>query len=176
MLKGFFGALLYGCILVGRLHAQEVIVAREAKPEAPKQATPAAEESPSEPAAAARTKPKSRERKRASAEPTLEQMRMAGALAAERLNNRNSPQTTKSRDLDSEATPTASPAVSGTATPAKRETRPEETNISRRPGGRTGKPGTIGAVRTTLMESGRAEPTASPPVKGEARDQQTPAP
>jgi hypothetical protein len=176
MLKRFFGALLYGLILIGRMPAQEVIVAREATPEASKQAPPAAEESPSQPAAPSPANPKPREKKRASAEPTLEQMRMAGALAAERLNNRNSSQPTKTRESDSEATPTASPAVPETATPRKRETRPEQTDVSRRPGGRADKPGTIGPVRTTLMESGRAEPSVSPSAKGEDRGQQTPAP
>jgi cytoskeletal protein RodZ len=167
LLTGFFGILLCGFILFGRIHAQEVIVARETKPEASKQATPAAEETPSELPTQEPPKPKSREKKPASAEPTLEQMRMAGALAAERLNTRTSSQPAKARESVSEASPTATPVVSETARPAKKETRSEQTNESRRASGRSSKPGAIGPVRTTLMESGRTEPTATPLPRGE---------
>ena len=80
--------LLCSFILVGHTRAQEVIVARETKPEAPKQAAPPPEQTPSESATPEPERPKPKSRKKsASAEPTLEQMRMAGALAAERLNN-----------------------------------------------------------------------------------------
>ena len=82
MPRAFFSVLLYSFILVGQTHAQEVIVARETKPEAPKQAPPPPAETPSESPTPA--KPKSRGKRSTSAEPTLEQMRMAGALAAER--------------------------------------------------------------------------------------------
>ena len=72
--------LLCSFILVGHLYSQEVIVARETKPEAPKQ-TPPPEQAPAESATPEpeRTKPKSR-KKSASAEPTLEQMRRAVVL------------------------------------------------------------------------------------------------
>jgi hypothetical protein len=159
LLTGFFGALLCGFIVFGRIHAQEVIVAREPKTEAPKQPTPAPEETFSELPTPEPPKPRSREKKPASAEPTLEQMRMAGALAAERLNNPTSSQPVKT---GSEASPTATPVVPEPARPARKETRPEQLSESRRAGGRIGKPGTIGPVRTTLMESGRTEPTATP--------------
>jgi cytoskeletal protein RodZ len=162
LLTGFFGVLLCGFIVFGRIQAQEVIVARETKPEVSKQATPAPEETPSEPTTPSPTKTKSREKKRASAEPTLEQMRMSGALAAGRLNNPTSSQPVKTRESGSEATPTATPVVSEPARPARKETRLEQVSESRRAGGRTGKPGIIGPVRTTLMESGRTEPTATP--------------
>jgi hypothetical protein len=171
MPRGFFSVLLCSFILVGQTHAQEVIVARETKPEAPKQAAPPPEQTPSESASPERTKPKSRGKRSTSAEPTLEQMRMAGALAAERLNNPSPSQTRRSGQSDSEAAPTPSPAVPETPRPAKKETRPEQTRVSRPPSSRAAKPETTGAVRPTMMESGRGQPSASPSPKG-----QTPVP
>ena len=171
MPRGFFIVLLCSFILVGHLYSQEVIVARETKPEAPKQAPPP-EQTPAESATPEpeRAKPKSR-KKSASAEPTLEEMRMAGALAAERLSNPNPSPARKSGQSDSEAAARPSPAVPETPRPAKRETRSEQTNAPHRPSSRTAKPDTTGAVRPTFMESGRSEPSATPLSKG-----QTPAP
>jgi hypothetical protein len=166
--RGFFCVLLCSFILAGQTHAQEVIVARETKPEAPKQAAPPPEQTPSESATPA--KPKSRKRS-TSAEPTLEQMRMAGALAAERLNNPSASQTRRSGQSDSEAAATPNPAVPETPRPAKKESRSEQTNTARRPSSRTAKPEATSAVRPTLMESGRQQPSASPLPKG-----QTPVP
>ena len=164
--------LLCGLILVGHTHAQEVIVARETKPEAPKQAAPPPEQTPSESATPEpeQTKPKSRKKSK-SAEPTLEQMRMAGALAAERLNNPSPSQAKKSGQSDSEAAPTPSPVVPETPRPAKKESRSEQTSTSRRPSSQTAKPDASGAVRSTFMESGRSEPSSTPLPK-----RQTPAP
>ena len=164
--------LLCGLILVGHTHAQEVIVARETKPEAPKQAAPPPEQTPSESATPEPERAKRKSRKKsASAEPTLEQMRMAGALAAERLDNPSPSQAKKSGRSDSEAAPTPSPAVPETPRPAKKETRSERTSTSRRPSSQTAKPDASGAVRSTFMESGRSEPSSTPLPK-----RQTPAP
>ena len=171
MPRGFFSVLLCSFIFAGQTHAQEVIVARETKPEAPKQAAPPPEQTPSESPTPERTKPKSRGKRSASAEPTLEQMRMAGALAAERLNNPSASQTRKSGQSESEATPTVNPAVQETPRPAKKEAGSEQTSTSRRRSSRTAKPEPSGAVRPTLMESGREQPSASPSPKG-----QTPVP
>jgi len=172
MPRGFFMVLLCSFILVGHARAQEVIVARETKPEAPKQAAPPPEQTPSESATPEPERPKPKSRKKsASAEPTLEQMRMAGALAAERLHNPSPSQTKKSDQSDSEAAPTPSPAVPETARPPKKESRSEQTSTKRRPSSRTEKPDASGVVRPTLMEAGREHPTASPLPKG-----QTPAP
>jgi len=169
MLRGFFCALLCSFILVGQTHAQEVIVARETKPEAPKQAAPPPEQTPSESPTPA--KPKSRAKRSTSAEPTLEQMRMAGALAAERLNNPSPSQTRRSGQSDSEVAPTPNATAPETPRPAKKEGRSEQTSTARRPSSRTAKPEATSAVRPTLMESGREQPSASPPPKG-----QTPVP
>jgi len=167
MLKAFFSALICSLVLVGQVHAQEVIVAHEEKPEAPKQAP---EQTPSESPAPALTKPKSREKKSASTTLTAEQMRMAGALAAERLENRSSPQPAAAGGSDSEHSAAELPTVSATP-PVKKEPRTQQTSESRRPSSRTPKPEPVGAVRPTMMESGREEPSATPSAKG-----QTPAP
>jgi hypothetical protein len=167
MPRGFFIVLLCSFILVCQTHAQEVIVARETKPEAPKQAPPPPAETPSESPTPA--KPKSRGKRSTSAEPTLEQMRMAGALAAERLNNPSPSQTRRSGQP--EVTPTPNPAAPETPRPLKKETRSEQTSTARRPSSRTAKPEASSAVRPTLMESGREQPSASPSPKG-----QTPVP
>jgi len=171
MRRALFSVLLCSLILVGWTHAQEVIVARETKREAPKQATPSPEQTPSESATPEGTKPKSRHKKPTSAEPTLEQMRMAGALAAERLNNPSPSQTRRPGQSESEIAPMPSPIVSETARPTKRETRPEQKRVSRPPGPRSVKPEATGAVRPTFMESGREQPSASPSPK-----EQTPVP
>ena len=169
MLKAYFSALLCSLVLVGHVRSQEVIVGRETKPEAPKQAAPSPEQTPSESPAPERPKPKSREKKSGSAAPTLEQMRMAGALAAERLENRVSPQAARTRGSESEPAATESPAPSETARPIKKETRA-------RPSPRPPKPEAIGAIRPTMIESGREEPSATPSPKAEARGERTPAP
>jgi hypothetical protein len=176
MLKGLSRALLCSVLLVGEIHAQEVIVGRETKPEAPKQAAAFPEETSSESPPPARTKPKSREKRSTSATPTAEQMRMAGALAAERLENRNPPQAAGRRGSDSEPAATETPTVSGTARPIKKETRAGQTSTPRPPRSRTLKPETIGAVRPTMLESGRQEPSATPSPKAEARSGHTPEP
>src|SRR5262249_58056315 len=101
----FFMVLHWGFMLFARTPAQEVIVARETKPEAPKQTTPPAEQAPSEtatPTELERAKPKSRGKKSTSAEPTLEEMRMAGAPAAQTLNKTSPSQTKRALRSDSQ--------------------------------------------------------------------------
>jgi len=176
MLKGLFRALLCGLVLVGQIHAQEVIVGRETKPETPNQAAPSPEQTPSESPAPERTKPKSREKKSSSGAPTAEQMRMAGALAAERLENRTLPQAARTGGSDSQPAATETPTVSGTDKPVKKETRTRQSSVSRRSSSPTTKPEAIGAVRPTMIESGRQEPSATPSAKAEARGERTPAP
>jgi len=164
--------LLCSFMLVGHTRAQEVIVARETKPEAPKQAAPPPDQTPPESATPEPERPKPKSRKKsASTEPSLEQMRMAGALAAERLNNPSPSQTKRAGQSDSEAASTLTSAVPETPTPTKKQTRSERTSTSRRASSRTAKPDTSGAVRPTFMESGKSEPSTTPLPKG-----QTPAP
>jgi hypothetical protein len=72
MLKRFFRIVLCTVILIGKIHAQEVIVAREKKPELPAQTPQPAEQLPSESTTPAPRKSKSREKKSAPARLTLE--------------------------------------------------------------------------------------------------------
>jgi hypothetical protein len=176
VLRACFLAALCSLVLFGKVHAQEVIVARETKSKAPEQAASPSEQPPSESPAPARTKPKAREKKSGSTTVTAEQMRMAGALAAERLENRGSPQPARTRESDSEPAVTEAPIVSGTPRPVKEEARAGQGSVSRRSGSRTPKPEPIGAVRPTMMESGRQEPSATPSGKPEARGEHTPTP
>lgn len=171
MLKGFFSALIGSLVLVGHVHAQEVIVGHEKKPEAPKQAAPSSEQTPPESPAPALTESKSREKKSGSIPLTAEQMRMAGALAAERLENRSSPQPARTGGPESEPRAAELSAVSETPKPLKKEPRTEQTSVPRRSNPRSTKPEPLGAIRPTMIESGRQEPSATPSVKV-----QTPAP
>src|ERR671925_340890 len=74
--------LLGSFALLGQIHAQEVVVLRETKPEAPKPAAQPSETPPPESATPTPDKPKARAKKSASNGPTLEEMRAAGARAA----------------------------------------------------------------------------------------------
>jgi hypothetical protein len=179
MSRGLAAALLCSFAVAGQVHAQEVIVARETKPDASKQATKSPEPTRSESAAPAQTKPKLREKRPASAVPTLEQMRMAGALAAERLNQSLSQGSTPARSDPEGATAGPPAAATGTASPPRKETRAEQASVSRPARSRTTKstkPEAIAPVRPTMMESGRQEPAASPPAKAQAGGEQTPPP
>jgi len=171
MLKAFFSVLIGSLVLFGHVHAQEVIVGHEKKPEAPKQAAPSSEQMPSESPAPPLTKSKSREKKSGSTTLTAEQMRMAGALAAERLENRSSPQPARTAGSDSEPSAAELPTVSATPKPLKKEPSTGQTRVPRRPNPRSTKPEPLGAIRPTMIESGRQEPSATPSAK-----LQTPAP
>ena len=172
MLRGFFKPLLCSVFLVGQmLQAQEVVVPHETKPEAPEQAAPSSEseQTPSESAAPSRAKPKPREKK--SVAPTLDQMRAAGALAAEGQNDRSVSQPTRTGASHSETSASPSPFVSQTPRPVKREAQIQPKSASRPSTPRSTKLEPISPVRPTIIESGREQPTATPSAKG-----QTPAP
>jgi hypothetical protein len=163
MLKRFFWAVLCTVILIGKIHAQEVIVAREKKPELPAQ-TP----QPSEPVTTETPTPapsKSREKKAAPATLTLEEMRAAGARAAEGLNSRTVSQSTKTREPDVESVSVPNPTVAETPRPVKKET-PVEQNEQKSSSRQSRSRGTniegLGPIRPTMMESGREAPSPSP--------------
>ena len=177
MLKGFFWAAFCSLLLIGQMHAQEVIVARETKPAATKQPKAPSEQVPSESPTPAPAKPKSRTKKSASKAPTIEQMREAGALAAEGLENRGPSHQARTRGSDAEPTATETPPVFETAKPVKRETLIEQRSTPRPSKPRGTKLEAIGPVRPTMIESGREQPSATPSAKGVgARFEQTPAP
>jgi hypothetical protein len=175
-MRRFLRPLLCSLVLVGQMHAQEVVVPSETKPEAPRQATPSSEseQSPSESATPARIKRKPREKK--SVAPTIEQMRASGALAAEGRNDRSVPQPTRTGGSRSETAAAPSPAVSPTATPVKREVRIPQKSASRPSTPRSTKLEPIGPIRPTMIESGREQPSATPLPKRQRSGEQTPAP
>src|SRR5260370_28068015 len=84
MLKELFTTLLCSSAIAGQMRAQEVVVVREAKPNPTERVAPVSEGTDSESETVTKTKSQGREKKPASSIITLEQMRMAGALAAER--------------------------------------------------------------------------------------------
>jgi cytoskeletal protein RodZ len=183
ILKWFFGALLCGVMFVGQIRAQEVIVAREKKPEAPKQEgePPKQEPLPSEAEplespTPSPSKPRVRAKKSASTAPTLEQMRAAGALAAERSNSPSSPQSPKTVESQSNSTAVQAPVIAETPRPVKRQTPVEQKSTSRTSRSRPEKLEGVGPIRPTMMDSGREQPSASPEGKAEARGEQSPPP
>ena len=162
MLKRFFLALLCSIILIGKIYAQEVIVAREKKPEVPTQMPQPAEQVTSESPTPAPRKSKSHEKKSAAATLTLEEMRAAGARAAEGLAERSVSQSAKAREPDVESAPVPNPTVAETARPMKRETPVERRRSSRSSRSRGTSIEGMGPIRPTLMESGREAPSPSP--------------
>jgi len=162
MLKRFFRAVLCSVILIGKIHAQEVIVAREKKPELPTQTPQPAEQITLESPTPAPRKLKSREKKSAPATLTLEEMRAAGARAAEGANDRSVSQPTKTREADVESAPVPNPTVAETPRPVKRETPIEQTSSSRPSRSRSTNIEGTGPIRPTMMESGREAPSPSP--------------
>jgi hypothetical protein len=176
MLRGFFRSLLCSLVLVGQMHAQEVVLPHETKPEAPEQTVPPSESerTPSESAAPARTKLKPREKK--SVAPTIEQMRASGALAAEGRSERSVPQPTRTRGSRSETAAAPRPAASQTPTPMKREGRIPQKSASRSSTPRDTKLEPTGPVRPTMIDSGREQPSATPLPKWQRGSEQTPAP
>ena len=169
MLRRLFRALLCSGILIGKIHAQEVIVAREKKPEPPretpeplKQTVQRSEEPPSETPTPTPRKSKSHEKKSAPATLTLEEMRAAGARAAGGLNNQSASQSVKTREPDTASAPALNPIVAETPSPVKTETPVEQRRSSRSSKSQTTNQEGLGTIRPTMMESGREPPSPSP--------------
>ena len=184
MLNGLFRVVLCSLVIAGAIHAQEVIVAREKKPETAAQPTPPPEQIQPESATATPppeqiqsesptppppppTKRKAREKKSNSTTPTLEQMRKAGALAAERLESPSPPPAATTSASDEQRSVAEAPRITATPRPAKKESRAEEsraeeTRPSRHSSSTGAQPETIGPIRPSMMDSGREEPSATP--------------
>ena len=162
MLRRFFLAILCSVVLIGKMHAQEVIVAREKKSELPRQTPQPSEQLSSESTTPAARKSKSREKKPAPARLTLEEMRAAGARAAEGPKDRSVPQSTKTREPDVESAPMPNPTVAETHRPVKRETPVEQRSSSHPSTSRGTNIEGLGPIRPTMMESGREAPSPSP--------------
>ena len=178
MLNGLFRVVLCSLVIAGPMHAQEVIVAREKKPETAAQPTPPPEqiqpesstatpspeqiqsESPTPPPPPTKRKP--REKKSNSTTPTLEQMRKAGALAAERLESPSPPPAATTSASDEQRSVAETPRITATPRPVKKEARAEETRPSHSSSSTGAKPETIGPIRPSMMDSGREEPSGTP--------------
>jgi len=162
MLKRFFRVILCSVIFIGKMHAQEVVVAREKKTEVPTQTPQPSEQLASESPTPAPHKLESHEKKSAPARLTLEEMRAAGARAAEGSNERSGSQSTKTREADVESAPVPNPTVAETHKPVKRETPFEERSSPRPSRSRGTNIEGMGPIRPTMMESGREAPSPSP--------------
>jgi hypothetical protein len=160
MLKRFFPAVLFSVILIGKIHAQEVIVAREKKTGTPAQTPQPAERVVTESPTPTPHKSKSRGKKSAPTTLTLEEMRAAGARAAEGSNDRPVSQSTKTREPDVEPMP--NPTIAETPRSVKRETPVEQRSSPRPSRSRGTNIEGMGPIRPTMMESGREVPSPSP--------------
>jgi hypothetical protein len=89
MLKELFAVLVFGFAITGQIHAQEVVVARGEKPNSSRRVAPVTKGRGSELETAT-------EIKSASTTLTVEQMRMAGAFAAERQKKQAAAEQTRS--------------------------------------------------------------------------------
>lgn len=159
MLKALFRAVLCSVILIGKVHAQEVIVAREKKPEFPKRTPQPPEQLASESPTPAPRKSKPREKK---SKLTLEEMRAAGARAAGGSDDGSGSQSTKTRQPDVERAPMPNPTVAETPKSVKRESPVEQRSSSRPSRSRGTDIDGTGPIRPTMIESGREAPSPSP--------------
>ena len=162
MLKRFCRVILCSVVLIGKIHAQEVIVAREKKSERPTHTPQPSEQLASESATPAPRKSNSREKKSVPARLTLEEMRAAGARAAEGPKERSVSQSTKTRERDVESAPMPNPTVAEIHRPVKRETPVEQRSSSRPSRSRGTNVEGLGPIRPTMMESARETPSPSP--------------
>jgi hypothetical protein len=149
-------------IFVGKLHAQEVVVAREKKPERAPETPAPAEQLTSESPTPAPHKSKARQKKSAPAALTLEEMRAAGARAAEGGNEQSGSQSNKTREQDVQSASVPNPTFAETPKPVKRETPAEHKSSSHPSRSRGTSIEGMGPIRPTLLESGREAPSPSP--------------
>ena len=163
MLKRILWPVLCGIVFVGKVHAQEVIVPREKKPEVPTPTVQPSERISSETPTPAPRKSRSHVKKSAPAKLTLEEMRAAGGRAAEGLNDRSVSQSKKTHEADTATIPSPSPVVAETPRPVKRETPMEQRRPSPPSKPASTDPEGLGPIRPTMMESGREAPSPSPP-------------
>jgi hypothetical protein len=174
MLKGLFTALLCCFAIAGQMRAQEVVVAREAKPNPTEQVKPVSEETDSESETAPGMKSQVHEKKSVSTILTAEQMRMAGALAAERQKKQ-----TPAEQTNSVAGSSLQGAKAATLDDQEEtETRVEQPSAHRAHAAQTTNSELLspGPVRPMMLESGRQEPAGSHPVKAKVSAEQTNVP
>ena len=178
MPKRLFTALVCAFAVAGQMRAQEVVVARDAKPNASDRATTtASERADAESVNAPSTKSQTQKKKSVSTSLTVEQMRKAGALAAEQQKNpARVVQTSTIRTSSSQLAQAEAPKAFRTVEPVKKENRVERASASRASNSRDTKSGAIGPVRPTMIESEKEEPAAPRQEKADAGGGQTSAP
>src|SRR5947199_8741145 len=167
MSREFLTALLCGFAVTGQICAQEVVVAREAKANPTVKPVSKGTDLESETATEVRAK------KSAPHVLTVEQMRMAGTLAAEREKEKTSAEQTIS--VPGTNLQTAKAGALATEQ-RRRETRPQQTNASRASTSHTTKSDIAVPVRPTMLETGKQESSAAQPAKAEVRGGQTTPP
>lgn len=155
--EAFIG-LLCGCVVAGQIRAQEVMVARDTKPSAP------------EPEHVSGKKAHTHAKTSSSAAPTLEQMRAAGAIAAERLNN---PAVVERAGVSRQSPPRTAKLDTAPTPPVRKEKRIEQASSPRAAKSGAKKSQGMGPVRPTMIESGREETEGSQP-KAEPGQTSTP--
>jgi hypothetical protein len=167
-----FTALLCGLAMAGQMRAQEVVVARETKPSEHRRVA-ASDRSGSESANATATKTRVHAKKSASTLPTVEQMRLAGALAVERLKNRTPIEATNIRRESSSQTPKSETLPTESV---RKEKRVEQSSAPGRSKSGKTKLEPVAPVRPTMIESGKEETDTSQPGQSESRGGQTSGP
>src|SRR6266513_4480195 len=173
MLREVLTAFLCGFAVAGQICAQEVVVAHETKPNPSERVAPVSERAKSESETATESKSRVREKKSASTTPTIEEMRMAGALAAERQKNQG--RVEQASTTDGSALPAAK--TGALAVEQKKESRAEQANASSRAStSHTTKSDVAVPVRPTMLETGKQESSAAQPAKAEVRGGQTSPP
>jgi hypothetical protein len=172
MLKELSTTLLCGFAIAGQMRAQEVVVTRDAKSNPSERVAPVSEGTGSESEAATEMKSQRREKKSAFTTLTLEQMRMAGALAAQRQKKQTAAEQTSSVGRSG----LQSAKVATLAERQKIETRVEQANAHRVPTAHTANWEAIGPVRPTMLEAEKQELAASHQPKTEVSGGQTNVP
>src|SRR4029079_1990291 len=119
MLKRFFRAMLCSVVLIGEIHAQDVIVAREKKAEHPKRTPQPSEQHPSESTTPTPRKSRSHEKKSASSRLRREEMRAPGARGADGPKMQSISQAAKTREPDVESAPVPKPPAVESPRPVK---------------------------------------------------------
>jgi hypothetical protein len=168
-----FTALVCGFAIAGQMRAQEVVVARETKPKAPARGESASQQSRSGSGDTPTAKARVHGKKPASTLPTVEQMRMAGALAGERLKDQ-APVEAASARRESSSQTAKSEAVP--AESVRKEKRVEQSSTPRRSKLGTTKLDGVAPVRPTMIEAQKEETDSSQPAQSGPRGRQTSVP
>jgi murein DD-endopeptidase MepM/ murein hydrolase activator NlpD len=173
-----FTALVYGFAVAGQMRAQEVVIAREAKPNTSERGgTKTSEKADAESVAASPAKSRVHEKKSSSTPLTVEQMRKAGALAAEEQKNKALvEQVNITRGPSSQTAKSGDRKAFVPEESVKKGNRVERASAPRASNSRNAKSEAIGLVRPTMIESEKEEPAASRPEKADAGGGQTTAP